>query len=160
MSKNLYFLIYKTSGKRTELILREPTLDSKDFIRIRGERANKLFRNITSVLDAYALKYGISKRGKEVLVELPADVGYAVLLYLLLAFNTRRPGKYVFFLEKLLAGKIPFVKYFTVFVDMAIDLSDLKTSKGHRGAVIKGNVARTISSIMQILVKNIEGLEK
>ena len=59
MSKNLYFLIYKRDSRRAELILREPTPDSKDFIRVRGGRASKILKNITSVLDAYALKYNV-----------------------------------------------------------------------------------------------------
>ncbi len=155
MGKNLYFLIYKTSGKRIELILREPTLDSKDFIKVRGKRANKLFRSIISVLDAYALEYDISRSGNKVIVELPADVGYAVLLYLLLAYSSKNPEKYTFFLERLLGGKIPLFKYFNVFIDMAIDLSDLKSSSGRRRTVIESVAARTVSSMMQILVRSL-----
>jgi len=155
MSKNLYFLVYKTDGKRTELILREPTLDSRDFIRIRGERANKLFKSIISVLDAYALKYDVLKSGDEIIVELPADIGYAVLLYLLLTYNARKPEKYTSFLERLLAGKVPLSKYFNIFIDMAIDLSDLKSSSRRRRTVVEGTAAKTISSMMQILVRNL-----
>jgi len=147
-------LIYKRSCERAELILREPTLNSKDFIRIRGERASKLFRNIISVLNAYALKYNVLKRGNEVIVELPADIGYAVLLYLLLAYNSRNPEKYTFFLERLLAGRVPLFKYFNIFIDMAVDLSDLK-SNSMRRSTIEDDVAKIISSMMQILVKNL-----
>lgn len=155
MSKNLYFLVYKTSGKRAELILREPTLDSKDFISIRGERASKLFKSIISVLDAYALKYNILRSGNETIIELPADIGYAILLYLLLTYNVRKPERYVSFLERLLAGKVPLSKYFNIFIDMAIDLSDLKSSSRRRRAVVEGMAAKTISSMMQILVRNL-----
>ncbi len=155
MGKNLYFLIHRSGNKRAELVLREPTLDSKDFIRIRGERANKLFKNIISVLDAYALKYGFSKSSNKVIIELPADVGYAILLYLLLTYNSRNPQRYTFFLERLLGGKIPLSKYFNFFIDMAIALSDLKAGSSRRRTVIIDVAARTISSMMQILIKGL-----
>ncbi len=155
MGKNLYFLIYVNSGKRSELALREPTPDSKDFIRIRGERASEMFNGIMSVLDAYALKYNASKSGNKIIVELPADIGYAVLVYLLLTYNVREPKRRLHFLERLLAGKIPLSKYLNIFIDMAIDLSDLKYDHGRRKTVIKPDVARTISSMMRILVENL-----
>jgi hypothetical protein len=160
MGKSLYFLIYKEDSRGAKLALREPTLDSKDFIRIGGKRASKLFRNIISVLDAYALKYSISRRNDEVVIELPADIGYALLLYLLLAYNSRNQEKYTFFLERLLVGKIPLSKYFDLFINMAIDLSDLKSSGRRRRSVIESATARTISSMMQVLVKNLPDLQK
>ena len=155
MGKNLYFLIYVNSGKRSELALRELTLDSKDFIRIKGERASEMFNSIVSVLDAYALKYNALKSGNKIIVELPADVGYAILVYLLLTYSVREPKKWLHFLERLLAGKIHLSKYLNVFIDMAIDLSDLKSDHGCRRTVIKPDVARTVSSMMRIFAEKL-----
>jgi len=155
MSKSLYFLIYRARGKKSELSLRVSTLDSKDFIRIRGVRANKLLRSIASVLDAYALKYDIMERGNEVIMELPADIGYAVLIYLLLVYSVKEPEKHACFLEKLLSGNIPLSKYFNVFIDMAIDLSDLKGVSKRKRTIVEDIAARTVSSMMRILIKNI-----
>ena len=155
MSKSLYFIIYRARGRKSELSLRVSTLDSKDFIRLGGVRANRLLRSIASVLDAYALKYDIIKRGNEVIMELPADVGYAVLVYLLLVYSAKKPEKYAFFLEKLLSGSIPLSKYFNVFIDMAIDLSDLKRVSKRKRTVVEDVAAKTVSSMMRILIKNI-----
>jgi len=155
MGKSLYYLIYVYNGERSELSLRGLAPDSKDLIRVKGKRAAELFNGVMSVIDAHALKYNISKIKNKTVVELPADVGYAVLIYLLLAYNVKEPKKWLYFLERLLAGKIPLSKYFNIFIDIAIDLSGLKYS--HRGgrAVIKPGVARTVSSMMRILVKNL-----
>jgi len=156
MSKSLYFLIYVDSGKKSELALREPTIDSKDFIRIKGKRVSKIFNSIMSVLDAYNLRFNISKSGNKIVVELPADIGYAILVYLLLVYNAREPKKWIYLLERLLAGKIPLSKYFNIFIDMAIDLSDLEYDRGSRKAVIKPSAARVVSSIMRVLIKNLQ----
>ncbi len=155
MGKSLYYLIYVNNGERSELNLRGLALDSKDFIRIKGKRAVELFNDVMSVLDAYALEYNISKSNGKTIVELPADVGYAVLIYLLLTYNVKKPEKWLYFLEKLLAGKIPLSKYFNIFVDIAIDLSNLKYGHGSKKAIIKPDVARTVSSMIRILVKNL-----
>lgn len=155
MGKSLYFLIYEIRGNRAMLVLREPTLDSRDFIRIRGVRANKMFKNIVSVLDSYALKYSVSKEDSKVIIDLPADVGYAVLLYLLLAYNTREPEKYISFLENLLAGKVPLSNYLGLFVNMAVDLSDLKSRGARRRTAIIDTAAKIISSIMLTLIRSL-----
>jgi hypothetical protein len=73
-------------------------------------------------LDAHAIKYGISKIGNRVVLELPADIGYATLLFTLLTYNVRNPERYSIFLEKLLAGRIPLSKHLGVFIDIAVGL--------------------------------------
>jgi len=156
MGKSLYFLVYLNNGKRSELSLRTPTIDSRDFIRVRGVRATKLFNSITSVLDAYSLKYGVSKDNGRVIVELPADVGYAVLVYMLLAYGTNKPDRYLFFLEKLLAGMIPLTNYLITFVNIAVDLSDLKSDGRHKKATVDHNSAKIVSQMMRTLFEYIE----
>jgi hypothetical protein len=155
MSKSLYYLMYINNGERSELTLREPTLDSKDFIKIRGKRASELFNGIMSVIDAYALKYNILKNNNKTVVELPADIGYAVFVYLLLTYNVRKPKKWLYFLEKLLAGKVPLSKYLNVFISIAIDLSDLKHDHEYRETIIKPGEAKIVSSMMRILIKDL-----
>jgi len=148
-------LIYTHSSRKSELTLREPTIDSKDFIKIRGKRADEIFSDILSVLNAYSLKFSISKNGDRVIVELPADVGYAVLIYLLLVYGAKEPRKWLYFLENLLAGKIPLSKYLNVFVDMAVDLSELNHGYKRRGIVIKPEAAKTASYMMRMFINNL-----
>ncbi|MGC8988010.1 hypothetical protein [Infirmifilum sp.] len=155
MGKGLYYLIYVGDGERGVLSLRGLTPDSRDFIRISGKRSAELFNGVMSVIDAYALKYSISKDGDKTVVELPADVGYAVLIYLLLTYSAKEPNKWLNFLERLLAGKAPLSKYLNVFVHLAIDLSNLKYGCGGRGAIIKPTAARTVSSMMRVLIENL-----
>ena len=155
MSKSLYYLVYIDNGGKSELALKEPTLEARDLIRIRGTRASEIFNSIMSVLEAYALKYNAMKSGNKIVIELPADLGYAVLVYLLLTYNAKKPSAWLYFLERLLAGKVPLSKYLNVFINMAIDLSDLKYYNEHRKVIIKPDVARIISSMMRVLVKNL-----
>jgi len=155
MSRSLYFLIYTHNSRKDELSLREPTINSKDFIKMRGKRVGKIFNDVMSVLNAYSLKFSISRSENKVIVELPADVGYAVLVYLLLVYGAKEPGKWLYFLEDLLAGKIPLSKYLNMFVDMAVDLSSLDHNYKHRGIVIKPGVAKLVSSMMRMFVKNL-----
>jgi len=155
MGKSLYFLVYLDNKKRSELSLRTPTIDSRDFIRVRGARATKLFKGIISVLDAYSLEYDVLKDNGRVVVELPADVGYATLIYILLVYSTKEPERYLFFLERLLAGKIPMTKYLNTFIDIAIDLSNLKSSGGRKEATVDRNSAKTVSQMMRTLLEHI-----
>jgi len=156
MGKCLYFLIYSTNSKGDELSLRTPTIDSRDFIRVRGARATKLFKNIISVLNAYSLEYGLSEDNGRVIVELPADIGYATLIYILLVYSIKDPERYLFFFERLLAGKIPLTKYLNMFIDIALDLSDLKSTGRRKEVTVDYKSAITVSQMMRSLVEHIK----
>jgi hypothetical protein len=153
MSKNLYYLIYRGKVKVPELALRVLDVSFLDFIKVRGEKANKMFAAIHRVLGAYGIEHRVSKEAESVVLELPADVGQAILLFMLLTYNAKDPGKYVSFLEKLLAGKILFSKYLGMFVDVAVGLSELGNNEEGREAIIRPVVARNISMAMQSFVK-------
>ncbi|MCL7389668.1 MAG: hypothetical protein LZ173_07030 [Thaumarchaeota archaeon] len=153
MSKNLYYLIYRNKGRVPELTLRVLDLSLLDFIKVRGERASKMFNAIHNVINAYSIEYRASKDVNSVILELPADVGQAVLLFMLLAYNAKNPEKYVGFLEKLMAGKIPFSKYLGIFVDVAVNLSELRSGEEKHEVIIRPSVARGISIAMQSFVK-------
>ncbi len=153
MSKNLYYLVYKAGGRRPELSLKVLDLDSRDFIRVSGVRASRIFKAVSTILDAYAVKYSISKTGNRVVLELPADIGYATLLFTLLTYNVRNPEGYTIFLEKLLAGRIPLSKHLGVFVDIAVGLSELETTIRKGGeATINSRAARIISKTIRSLI--------
>jgi len=146
-------LIYTHNNRKGELALREPTINSKDFIKMRGKRTVKIFNDVMSVLNAYSLKFSISRNGNKVIVELPGDIGYALLVYLLLVYGAKEPGKWLYFLEDLLTGKIPLSKYLNMFVDMAVDLSGLDHNYKRKGIVIEPVVAMLVSSMMRMFIK-------
>jgi hypothetical protein len=153
MSRNLYYLVYRGKVKVPKLALRVLDVSFLDFIRVRGEKANKMFTAIHRVLGAYGIEHRVSKETESVVLELPADVGQAILLFMLLTYNAKDPGKYVHLLEKLIAGKIPFSKYLGIFVDVAVGLSELGNNEGRRETIIRSAVARSISKAMQSFVK-------
>jgi hypothetical protein len=153
MSKNLYYLIYRDKVKVPELALRILDVSLLDFIKVRGEKANKMFTTIRRILNSYGIEYKVSKEAESAILELPADIGQAILLFMLLTYNAKDPEKYVSFLEKLIAGKIPFSKYLGMFVDVAVGLSELENKEGKREAIIRPIVARNISMTMQSFVK-------
>jgi len=158
MSSALYYLIYKppkrSDKKDAELSLRELSLSSKDFIRIGGHRAYTIFGAISRVLNMYALKYNKRLLRQKTVIELPADVGYAILIYLLLTYGTTKPDNYLPFLEKMLAGKIPLSNYIATLVNLAVDLSEIKGDK--RRTVVSNKAARIISKILRILYKSLK----
>jgi hypothetical protein len=156
LSKNLYYLVYKARGRRPELSLKVLDLDSRDFIRVSGVRASRIFKAVSTILDAYAIRYSVSKTGNRVVLELPADIGYATLLFTLLTYNVRNPERYAIFLEKLLAGRIPLSKHLGVFIDIAVGLSELETTirKG-REATINSRAARIVSKTIRSLINTI-----
>jgi hypothetical protein len=153
MSKNLYYLIYRRRGRVSELALRILDLSLKDFVKFRGERANKILATIHRVIDAYGMEYRATKDAESVVLELPADVGQAILLFMLLIYSAKDPERYASFLEKLIAGRIPFSKYLGMFIDVAVNLSELEDDEGSREVIIRPSVARSISIAMQSFVK-------
>jgi hypothetical protein len=152
LSKNLYYLVYKARSKKPELSLKVLDLDSRDFIKVSGVRASRIFKVISTILDAYAIKYSISKTGNRVVLELPADIGYATLLFTLLTYNVRNPDKYIVFLEKLLAGRIPLSKHLGVFIDIAVGLSELETTSRSIKTTVSTRAARIASKAMRTLI--------
>lgn len=152
MSKNLYYLVYKARSKKPELSLKVLDLDSRDFIKVSGVRASRIFKVISTILDAYAIKYSISKTGNRVVLELPADIGYATLLFTLLTYNARNPDKYIVFLEKLLAGRIPLSKHLGVFIGIAVGLSELETTSRSIKTTVSTRAARIASKAMRTLI--------
>jgi len=153
VGKNVFFLVYTDKGERSTLSLRELSLDSRDFIKVRGARAREIFRSIMSVLDAYALRYNSLRRKNKTVVELPGDVGYAILVYLLLVYGARSPSRWISFLERLLAGKIPLSSYLSTFISLAVDISELKADNKPRKTVVRHEAAKVVSSIMRMLAK-------
>jgi hypothetical protein len=152
LSKNLYYLVYKARSKKPELSLKVLDLDSRDFIKVSGVRASRIFKVISTILDAYAIKYSISKTSNRVVLELPADMGYATLLFTLLTYNVRNPDKYIVFLEKLLAGRIPLSKHLGVFIDIAVGLSELETTSRSIKTTVSTRAARIASKAMRTLI--------
>jgi hypothetical protein len=152
LSKNLYYLVYKARSKRPELSLKVLDLDSRDFIRVSGVRASRIFKAVSTILDAYAVKYSISKTSNRVVLELPADIGYATLLFTLLTYNVRNPERYTIFLEKLLAGRIPLSKHLGIFIDIAVGLSELETTSRSIKTTVSNRAARIASKAMRTLI--------
>jgi len=142
MGKTLYFLVYSSGG----LELRVIELHSRPVVSIKGVRGAKVYKSILSVLDAYALHYDSYKDGGKTIVELPADVGYASLAYILFTYSVSDPEKYLSFFEKLLAGEIPLTNYLGTLINLAFDLSELE--EGKRDTTISESAAKTVSKMM------------
>lgn len=153
MSKNIYFLTYRAKRRKPELLLKVIGGTSMNLIAIRGEKASKIFRTVFSILNAYGIKYSVTRGTSEDIYELPADVGHAILLFMLMTYSAKYPERYSVFLEKLLAGKIPLTIHLKAFLDMAIELSELVSREKSRRTIIYGHVARTLSPIMRNLAK-------
>jgi len=137
--------------KDSRLSLKELSPSSKDFIRVGGRRAYLMYTNIIRTLNAYSIRYKEITKRRRVIVELPADIGYAVLVYMMLSYSTLRPGRYVGFLERMLAGKIPLVNYIGYMLKLAVDLSELKGR--NTKTIVTSKAARTTSNILRTLYK-------
>jgi hypothetical protein len=151
MGRSIYFLVYKIR-KRPELSLRVLGVDSKDFIKVRGGRASSIFDIVSKTLNAHAIEYGVVKNEDEVILELPADVGYTVLLFILLVYSSKNLTEHAKLFEELLRGKIPFSKHLGMFIDIAAGLSDLRSIERKSNVVIHSSIAQEVSRTMQNLV--------
>jgi hypothetical protein len=121
---SIYSLVYRYSRRKPELSIRilSDTV-TRDFLVIRGEKATGILKTMITVLDAYAIKYSVVKSSGEDIYELPADVGHASLIFMMMVYSARKPDKYVSLYEKLLVGKIPLSIYLKAFIDIAVELS-------------------------------------
>ncbi len=156
MGKGLYYLVYKDSSSKAILSIKEISINSRDLLRIGGLRAKATYKVIMDVLNTYALKYDVHRdveKSREY-IELPGDLGYAILIYMLLTYSCRDPLKYTSFLEQLLTGKIPLTVYLVHFVNLAIDLSELYRLERGR-TIIHPKSAKTVSKMLQILYQHI-----
>ena len=154
VSKSIYSIVYRPLRKKPELSLRVLSeTATRDFLVIRGDKAAKILKNILTVLDAYAIKYGTTTSASEEVYELPADVGHASLLFMMMVYSAKRPDKYVSLFEKLLAGKIPLSTHLKVFVDIAVELSEVTSRAKRRGTTLDGRIVRSLSPIMRDLAR-------
>jgi hypothetical protein len=154
VSRGIYSIVYRTLRKKPELSLRVLSeAAAKDFLVIRGDKATRILKNILTVLDAYAIKYSATASASEEIYELPADVGHASLLFMMMVYSAKRPDKYVSLFEKLLAGKIPLSTHLKVFVDIAVELSETTSRAKRRRATLDGRIIRSLSPIMRNLAR-------
>ena len=154
MNKSIYSLVYRPLRKKPEISLRilsEAT--TRDFLVIRGNKATRILKTILTVLDAYAIKYNVTVSTNEEIYELPADVGHASLMFMMMVYSAKEPDKYVSLFEKFLAGKIPLSIHLKVFVDIAVELSEVASHVKKRRMILSGSVVRSISPIMRDLAK-------
>jgi hypothetical protein len=93
---SIYSLVYRYSRRKPELSIRilSDTV-TRDFLVIRGEKATGILKTMITVLDAYAIKYSVVKSSGEDIYELPADVGHASLIFMMMVYSARKPDKYV-----------------------------------------------------------------
>jgi len=145
MGKPLYYLAYR----RGELKVYAISTEIRPVLRVKGARADRMFKAIMGVLDGYGLAYEEGRVGGELVIGLPGDVGLAVTMYALFAYGAAEPDRYVTFLERLMEGRIPLAGYLSKFIDLAIDLSELEGRR--EGATISDGAARTVSEMMREL---------
>lgn len=150
MGRPLYYLAYR----RGELKIYGISTEIKPVLRVKGARADRMFRAVMGVLDGYGLAYEGERVEGELVIGLPGDVGFAVTAYTVLAYGAAEPEKCAVFLERLLEGRIPLSGYLSKFIDLAIDLSELE---GREGATISDGAARTVSKMMRELYRRFAG---
>ena len=154
MNKSIYSLVYRPKHKKPEISMRILSeAATRDFLVIRGDKATRILKTILSVLDAYAIKYNVTTSTNEEIYELPADVGHASLMFMMMVYSARKPDKYVSLFEKLLAGKIPLSTHLKVFVDISVELSEVTSQVKKRRMILNGRVLRSLSPIMRDLAK-------
>jgi len=154
VNKSIYSLVYRPLRKKPEISLRilsEAT--TRDFLVIRGNKATRILKTILTVLDAYAIKYNVTMSTNEEIYELPADVGHASLMFMMMVYSAKEPDRYVSLFEKLSAGKIPLSIHLKVFVDIAVELSEVASHVKKRRTILSGRVVRSISPIMRDLAQ-------
>jgi len=81
------------------------------------------------------------------------DIGHASLILMVMVYSARKPGKYVGFYEKLLAGKILPSIHLKVFEDISVRLNEGKNQVKKRRMISNECVLRSLSSIMRDLAK-------
>jgi len=151
---NIYSLIYRYSSRRPELSIRVLSdAATRDFLVIRGERASRVLKTMLTVLHAYAIRYDVIKSSGEEIYELPADVGYVSLIFMMMMYSVRKPDKYVGLYEKLLAGKIPLSVHLKVFIDIAVELSEVIGHSKKQNTILNARVAQSLSPIIRNLAE-------
>jgi hypothetical protein len=151
---SIYSLVYKYSRRKPKLSIRILSdTATRDFLVIRGKRAAEILKIMITVLDAYAIRYNVVKSSGEDIYELPADVGHASLIFMMMVYSARKPDKHVSLYEKLLAGKIPLSIYLKAFIDIAVELSETAGRTKKQKTILNARVARSLSPIIRDLVE-------
>ena len=154
MASNIYSLIYRYSSRKPELSIRVLSdVATRDFLVIRGERASRVLKIMLAVLHAYAIKYDVTKSSGEEIYELPADVGHASLIFMMMMYSVRKPDKYVGLYEKLLTGEIPLSVHLKVFIDIAVELSEVIGHSKKQNTILNARVAQSLSPIIRNLAE-------
>jgi len=158
LDEGVYYLFYKETKnpKRCEISIRYPGINSTPLVVIGGQRSRELFNFITQLLDNNGIKYSVFQKKNFKVVELPLATGLATSIFLLTVYSSLRPLKYASMLERLILGKMPFMKYFITMSNLASELSDygLKNRLQSRQTLDR-EAAKTASKMLIQLIKGI-----
>jgi len=157
--EGVYYLFYKESKnpKNCHISIRYPGINSTPLVVIGGKRAKELFNFIIQLLDNNGIKYSVSQKRNLKIIELPLATGLSTSIFLLTTYSSLRPLKYASVFEKLILGKMPFMKYFITMGNLASDLSDyVWKDKTQVKQALDRKAARTVSRMLIQLIKGIE----
>lgn len=158
LDEGVYYLFYRESRnpKKCQISIRYPGINSTPLVVIGGQRSRELFNFITQLLDNNGIKCSIFKKKNFKVVELPLATGLATSIFLLTVYSSLRPLKHASMLEKLILGKMPFMKYFITISSLASELSDYNAkSRFQNKQALEREAAKTASKMLIQLIKGI-----
>jgi len=153
-----YWLIYKDSRspKKRFLGIKFPSMKSRFYLRLGGNRATELYKYIILTLDSNRVEYSLEKIKNRVFLKLPWSTGLAITIFLLTVYSNRKPLTHAPILAKMLNGEMPLMTHLTRLIQLAIDLTDYATD-AQRDRLVSHKSASTVSKMINELLKLIQG---
>lgn len=158
----VYYLIYRDKGnpKRTYVGVRYPSGRATPLVVLGGKRAKDLYQFITQALENCGLKCPEVENKSEKLIKLPWATGLAASFFLLSVYSAKKPLKYAFAFERMMAGEMPLTRHLVSLLNLAIDLSRHFEGRGGRNAsyprqMISTKAAKTVSNMTAHLLESI-----
>ena len=132
----VYYLNYRGGEgdlRRTYLGVKYPGGRATPLVVLGGKRAKDVYEFILQVLDNCGLKCREVEKNGEKLIKLPWATGLVASFFLLSVYSIKKPLKYAFAFEKMIAGEMPLSRYSILLLNLAVDLSRHFESKGEYG---------------------------
>lgn len=135
-----YFFLRYERNKFLEILF--PSKNSRPFIRIIGNRADKLFKPIRTFLETY---FDVDDNLR-LSISLPTAMGMAISLYLIATYNYKWPMRYATILRDVIEGRGVLSNYTDVFIELVMNLSNSEK--------ISRRALETTGKILRLIVEH------